>query len=166
MNVVGWATNWSVSLAAIHGKRVDSGSVFARRPALTRCQRTTESAEAQPTHAPVDPWSPIFHQVSSRRSFAAGAALADEASNPASSALCSRQSDSVVGDGTQLRIRVAPVRSLSSRVVPVVRALAVVFLVIVLLVVARFVVAIRSPSRRTTDGRSAKVSGQGSQRGG
>ena len=141
MNVVGWATNWSVSLAAIQGKRVDSGSFLAIRPACTRCQRTTESALAQPTQDPVAPWSPIFHQVSSRRSFERGADLAEEASNPASSALCSCQSLSVFGDGTQLRMRVVPDLSV---VVRVVRAR---------------VVAIPAPSRRL-DGRSRQVDGQ------
>jgi hypothetical protein len=109
MNVVGWATNWSVSFAAIHGNRGDSGSFFASRPACTRCHRSTESAVAHPTHAPVAPWSPIFHQLSSRRSFDAGAALAPAASRPASCALCSLQSVSVCSDGTQFRIRVVAI---------------------------------------------------------
>ena len=42
-------------------KRTES-SVGWMRPALTKCQRSSESAVAQPTHEPVLPWSPIFHQ--------------------------------------------------------------------------------------------------------
>jgi hypothetical protein len=103
MNDVGCRSNWSVSLAAIHWKRVDRTSVLAIRPAWARCQRNTESAVAQPTQEPVAPWSPIFHQVSSRRSFADGTSAV--ASTPASSALWYFQSLSGSGEGTQLRIR-------------------------------------------------------------
>ena len=44
---------------------------LAIRPVLTKCQRSTESALAQPTHEPVEPWSATVHQVA-RRSFEAG----------------------------------------------------------------------------------------------
>ena len=58
-NVDGNASRWSVSLAAIHTWRAESGSSGASRPASTRCQRTSESATVQPTHEAVWPWSAI-----------------------------------------------------------------------------------------------------------
>jgi hypothetical protein len=73
MKVVGRLMNWSVSLEAIHTKRGDRRSRFSMLPALTKCQRRTESAVAQPTQDPVDPWSPIRHH-DSRRSLEAGIA--------------------------------------------------------------------------------------------
>jgi hypothetical protein len=100
--VVGWVVKASVSLAAIHWKRGASRSVFASRPALTKCQRKTASALAQPTHDPVLPWSEIFHQ-GARRSFAAGIGGA-AAMTPASFACTSDQSCSWSCEGRQLRI--------------------------------------------------------------
>ena len=66
MNVVGELENSSVSFEAIQMKRLDTVSVCLIRPDLTKCQRSSASAVAQPTHEPVEPWSPIFHQVSRR----------------------------------------------------------------------------------------------------
>src|SRR5215210_9479423 len=103
MKVVGGVENWSVSFEAIHWKRTDSRSVFFRRPAFTTCQRSTESAVDHPTHEPVAPWSPTFHQVA-RRSLELGIAGA-AARRPASSACSRRQSRSVFSEGTTLRIR-------------------------------------------------------------
>ena len=70
-NVVGRVVNWSVSFEAIQMKRGESIVVCGSLPALTKCQRRTESAVAQPTHEPVDFWSLIFHQ-SARRSLVEG----------------------------------------------------------------------------------------------
>jgi hypothetical protein len=72
-------------------------------PDLTKCQRRSESALAQPTHEPVEPWSLIVHQVV-RRSLdvgivAAAAAMSDFAASS------NVQSFSVFGDGLQFKIR-------------------------------------------------------------
>ena len=103
MNVVGMLENSSVSFDAIQMKRLDIVSVFLIRPALTKCQRSSESAVAQPTHEPVVPWSPTFHHVS-RRSLAFGIA-AGAATSPAASAFSNWKSVSVSRDGTTLRTR-------------------------------------------------------------
>ena len=54
-NVVGRELNSSVSLAAIHWKRGEISSLCPIRFVLTKCQRSTPSALAQPTHEPVEP---------------------------------------------------------------------------------------------------------------
>jgi len=105
MKVVGWLVNSSVSLAAIQVKRGDRSSLLASRAAFTKCQRNTESAVAQPTHDPVEPWSLMLHQVS-RRSLDVGIGAA--ASMPAAMAFSTRQSFSVSRDGMQLRMRITP----------------------------------------------------------
>ena len=101
MNDVGCRSNWSVSLAAIHWKRVDRTSVLAIRPAWARCQRKTESAVAQPTQEPValvaDLPPGVVAEVFRRRN------LGDR--QHTSSALWYFQSLSGSGEGTQLRIR-------------------------------------------------------------
>src|SRR4051794_3404470 len=103
MKVVGSVMNASVSLADIQMKRGDSSSGLPTRPALTKCQRSTPSAVAQPTHDPVAPWSLIFHQAA-RRSLLAG--IAGAAATMSAAAACSNvQSSSTFGDGLQLRIR-------------------------------------------------------------
>ena len=104
MKVVGAESNWSVSLAAIQAKRTESRSARWMRPALTKCQRNSESAVAQPTQEPVLPWSPTFHHVV-RRSFELGIVAGAAASRPACSAWSYLQSRSVSRDGSQLRIR-------------------------------------------------------------
>ena len=71
IKVVGRVMNWSVSFEAIQMKRGESLASCVIRPALTKCQRSRESAVAQPTQDPVVPWSPTFHQVA-RRSFGTG----------------------------------------------------------------------------------------------
>ena len=55
MKVVGRWSNWSVSFAAIQWNRGDSFSLSPSRFALTKCQRSTESAVAHPTQEPVEP---------------------------------------------------------------------------------------------------------------
>jgi hypothetical protein len=104
MKVVGAEWSWSVSFEAIHVKRGESFSGCFSRPALTKCQRSRESAVAQPTHEPLPPWSPIFHHRS-RRSFEAGTAARSVARRPARAACSKRQSRSVSRDGTTFRIR-------------------------------------------------------------
>ena len=70
---------------------------------MTKCQRSTESADAQPTHEPVAFWSPTSHHVS-RRSLAFGTAAA--ASNvPASTAVSAAQSRSAFGEGMTFSTR-------------------------------------------------------------
>jgi len=103
MKVVGRVMSWSVSFEAIQTKRGESGSVLEIRPALTKCQRSTESALAQPTQDPVEPWSATFHQVE-RRSFEAGIAGA-AATMLASSAVWNVQSSADLGEGLQFRMR-------------------------------------------------------------
>src|SRR5687768_10061283 len=101
--VVGRDVNWSVSFDAIQMKRgersVDCGSL----PDLTKCQRRTESAVAQPTQEPVDLWSLILHQ-SARRSLVEGTRGA-VAIMSASCAFRNVQSSSLSGDGMTFRIR-------------------------------------------------------------
>src|SRR5688572_29481730 len=65
----------------------------------------TESAAAQPTQEPVEPWSPIFHHDCSlvRRSFEAGIAAA--AATPDRYAASAGQSRSRSLDSRQLRMR-------------------------------------------------------------
>ena len=105
MKVVGEFENSSVSFEAIQMKRLDTVSVCLIRPDLTKCQRSSASAVAQPTHEPVEPWSPIFHQVS-RRSFDLGSGSGGGArSRPAAVACSSCQSRSVSRDGSTLRTR-------------------------------------------------------------
>src|SRR5262245_20602509 len=103
MNVVGRWLYSSVSFDAIQTKRGDSIVSFGRRPAFTKCQRSTASAVAQPTQDPVEPWSPIFHQ-SSRKSTLAGIA-AGAAARPADVAVSKVQSFSCFGEGRQFRMR-------------------------------------------------------------
>jgi hypothetical protein len=103
MKVVGCAVNSSVSLAAIQMKRGDNNCLLASRPALTKCQRITESAVAQPTQEPVERWSLIAHHFS-LRSFDAGIGVT--ATMPAAMALSKRQSFWVSGEGMQLRMRI------------------------------------------------------------
>ena len=103
MNVVGRVMNGSVSFEAIQTKRGESTSVSAIRPFLTKCQRSTESAVAQPTQEPVEPWSATFHQAE-RRSFEAGIGGA-AITMSASWAVSKVQSSSVFGEGLTLRIR-------------------------------------------------------------
>src|SRR4051812_37840679 len=103
MNVVGCEPSESVSFDAIQMKRLDIVSVFLILLALTKCQRSSASAVPQPTHDPVEPWSPIFHHAS-RRSLDFGIA-AGAASSPAASACWISQSRSVSRDGTTLRTR-------------------------------------------------------------
>ena len=103
MKVVGALEYSSVSFDAIQMKRFDIVSVFLIRLDLTKCQRSSASAVAQPTHDPVAPWSPIFHHVS-RRSFDFGTAGA-AASRPAASACWICQSCSVSREGMTLRTR-------------------------------------------------------------
>src|SRR4051812_29856160 len=110
MNVEGSLVNSSVSLAAIHRNRGDRRSCDRRRPALVRCQRSTESARAQPTHEPLAPWSPICHHESSRKSLLVGGAVCEKTS-PAALALDNFQSSSVFCDGKQLRMRFDPALS-------------------------------------------------------
>ena len=55
MKVVGAEKNWSVSFEAIQVKRGASFSLCLSRPALTKCQRSTASAVAQPTQEPLPP---------------------------------------------------------------------------------------------------------------
>ncbi len=103
MKVVGRLVKGSVSFDAIQTNRGERSSLVATRPAFTKCQRRTESAVAQPTHEPVDPWSATFHQVA-RRSFEAGRGGA--ASTTAASAATSNvQSSSVFGEGSTFRMR-------------------------------------------------------------
>ena len=105
LNVVGELANSSVSLEAIQMNRLDSVSVFLMRLDLTKCQRSSASAVAQPTHEPVEPWSPIFHQSSRRSLVLGGAAAAAARTRPAAAACSSCQSRSVSRDGSTLRIR-------------------------------------------------------------
>src|SRR6188474_170806 len=63
MKVVGRVTNGSVSFEAIHMKRGERSWLVVSLPDLTKCQRSSESALAQPTQEPVDPWSLMVHQV-------------------------------------------------------------------------------------------------------
>ena len=93
----------SISLAAIHTKRTERWSVSAIRLSLTRCQRTSESAVAQPTHEPVCIWSPTSHHGARRSTDAGsgpGAATVSDCN-----AWSSPQSSSVFCDGMQFRIR-------------------------------------------------------------
>jgi len=55
MKVVGRVTNGSVSFEAIHMKRGERSWLVVSLPDLTKCQRSSESALAHPTHEPVDP---------------------------------------------------------------------------------------------------------------
>ena len=103
MNIVAAAASSSVSLAAIHANRTDSRCAGSSRRALTRCQRRAPSATAQPTHDPVVPWLPTFHQ-SARRSRLRGS-RGFAGTTPASLACSIPQSASVPTDGSQLRIR-------------------------------------------------------------
>jgi hypothetical protein len=89
-------------LEAIQMNRGESGDVAVMRPAVTKCQRSTESAHAQPTHDPVEPWSLIVHQVA-RRSFAAGM-LGAASTISASAAVSNVQSSSGFCEGFALRI--------------------------------------------------------------
>src|SRR5688572_18196944 len=104
MNVVGCDVSGSLSLEAIQMKRGDSLCSLGIRPALTKCQRRTESPVAHPTQEPVLPWSPIFHQSGSRRSFEEGIATRGAGRAPASRACSMRQSRSVLRDGSTFRI--------------------------------------------------------------
>src|SRR5262245_17423766 len=105
MNVVGRWIDWSVSFEAIQTNRGDSSWLVARRPALTKCHRSMESAVAQPTQDPVVPWSLIAHQPA-RRSFEVGIAAGAGAATMFASAACSNvQSSSVFGDLLTLRMR-------------------------------------------------------------
>ncbi len=76
---------------------------LSSRPAFTKCQRNTESADAQPTQEPVLPWSLIVHQ-GSRRSLLAGIA-ARGAASPTDKAVSKVQSFSCFGEGRQFRMR-------------------------------------------------------------
>src|SRR5262245_45130594 len=104
MNVVGRVTNGSVSFEAIHMKRGERSWLVVSLPALTKCQRSSESALAQPTQDPVEPWSLIVHQVA-RKSFDVGTVAVAAAATSARAASSKVQSSSVLGDGLQLRIR-------------------------------------------------------------
>src|SRR5215470_5845691 len=85
--------------------RGESRSSLATRLALTKCQRSTPSAVAQPTHDPVVPWSLTFHQAA-RRSLLAG--IVGAAATMSAPAACSNvQSSSTLSDGLQLRTRLA-----------------------------------------------------------
>ena len=103
MKVVGLVMNGSVSFEAIQTNRGESRVVWGMRPFLTKCQRRTESAQAQPTQEPVEPWSATFHQVA-RRSFDAGIDGAAMTMS-ASAAVSNVQSSSCFGEGFAFRIR-------------------------------------------------------------
>jgi hypothetical protein len=71
---------------------------------LTKCQRSSESALAQPTQEPVDPWSLMVHQVVVGLSTSGSCRRRGDFGLGASSKV---QSSSVFGDGLQFRIRFA-----------------------------------------------------------
>src|SRR5689334_22900545 len=83
--------------------RGESRCRWAILPLVTISQRPTPSAVAQPTHEPVWPWSPTFHQVS-RRSWDSGS-VARAASMPPATASSKVQSRSVPLEGTRLQMR-------------------------------------------------------------
>src|SRR5690349_5490509 len=69
----------------------------------------TPSVEAQPTHEPVDPWSPTFHHAARRSLLGGGAATAATAADRTASWYC--QSVSVFFYGSRLQIRLSSLRA-------------------------------------------------------
>jgi hypothetical protein len=108
MKVVGRVTNGSVSFEAIHMKRGERSWLVVSLPDLTKCQRGSESALAQPTQEPVDPWSLMVHQVV-RRSLEVGiVAVAAAISDFAASSKV--QSSSVFGGRLAVQDPLLPAR--------------------------------------------------------